>query len=71
MLNRYVALKIMAPELAADPEFVKRFKREASAAASLAHENLVGTSGNYLSEPQCGLWFSFWWFVSHGISWGG
>jgi predicted acyltransferase len=31
----------------------------------------MGTSGNYLSEPQCGLWFSFWWFVSHGISWGG
>ncbi|MBM4082662.1 MAG: serine/threonine protein kinase, partial [Planctomycetes bacterium] len=41
MLNRFVALKIMAPELAADPEFVKRFKREATAAASLMHENLV------------------------------
>jgi hypothetical protein len=41
MLNRFAALKIMAPELAADAEFVKRFKREATAAANLSHEHLV------------------------------
>jgi serine/threonine-protein kinase len=41
MLNRFAALKIMAPELAADPDFVARFKREAMAAASLSHQHLV------------------------------
>lgn len=40
-LNRLAALKIMAPELAADPDFVARFKREATAAASLSHPNIV------------------------------
>ena len=33
MLNRFVALKMMASELATDPEFVRRFKREANSAA--------------------------------------
>ncbi|MBM3890256.1 MAG: serine/threonine protein kinase, partial [Verrucomicrobia bacterium] len=41
MLNRFAALKMMAPELAADAEFVKRFKREATSAANLSHEHLV------------------------------
>ncbi|MBI5818586.1 MAG: DUF1080 domain-containing protein [Verrucomicrobia bacterium] len=40
-LDRLAALKIMAPELAADPDFVARFKREATAAASLSHPNVV------------------------------
>lgn len=40
-LNRLAALKIMASELAADPDFVARFKREATAAASLSHPNVV------------------------------
>jgi serine/threonine protein kinase/formylglycine-generating enzyme required for sulfatase activity len=40
-LDRLVALKVMATELAADPEFVARFKREATAAAALNHENIV------------------------------
>ena len=40
-LNRLVALKILAPHLAADAEFVVRFKREATLAASFNHPNLV------------------------------
>jgi len=40
-LDRLVALKIMATELAGDPDFVARFKREANAAAALNHQNIV------------------------------
>ncbi len=41
LLNRQVALKVMAPRLAADQNFVARFLREAAAAANLSHPNLV------------------------------
>jgi serine/threonine-protein kinase len=40
-LNRFIALKILAPHLAADAEFVARFTREATLAASLNHSNMV------------------------------
>jgi serine/threonine protein kinase len=40
-LDRQVALKVLSPELAADPEFVARFTREAYAAAQLSHHNVV------------------------------
>jgi serine/threonine protein kinase len=40
-LDRDVALKIMRKEKMANPEAVKRFRREIRAAASLAHENVV------------------------------
>lgn len=40
-LDRDVALKLLAPELAHDPEFVSRFTREAYAAAQLTHHNVV------------------------------
>jgi len=40
-LDRYVALKILREELAADAEFVKRFPIEAMAAAALSHPNIV------------------------------
>jgi eukaryotic-like serine/threonine-protein kinase len=36
-----VAVKIMHPSLAAEPELVKRFAREARLAAQLRHENIV------------------------------
>src|SRR2546426_83064 len=40
-LQRQVALKTLLPVLAADPEFVARFKREAQSAAALNHPNIT------------------------------
>ncbi len=40
-LDRQVAVKIMHPHLANDEEYVARFIREAKAAASLSHPNVV------------------------------
>ncbi|HON76344.1 MAG TPA: protein kinase, partial [Dermatophilaceae bacterium] len=40
-LEREVALKIMRSGLAADPEFVERFRQEARSAARLSHPGLV------------------------------
>src|SRR4051794_614356 len=40
-LNRTVALKLLAPELAKDPSFVARFEKEAAALAALSHPNIV------------------------------
>ena len=40
-LDRRVAVKVMHPHLAQDEEFISRFIREAKAAASLSHPNIV------------------------------
>lgn len=40
-LQRHVALKVLAPELAGDDISRQRFCREARAAASITHENVV------------------------------
>ncbi|HHV29054.1 Stk1 family PASTA domain-containing Ser/Thr kinase [Acetivibrio mesophilus] len=41
LLNRFVAVKILRQEFINDEEFLKRFKIEAQAAASLSHPNIV------------------------------
>jgi serine/threonine-protein kinase len=41
MLDRLVALKVIASSVAGDPTYVARFKREATAAAHLNHPNIV------------------------------
>ncbi|MDP4093849.1 MAG: Stk1 family PASTA domain-containing Ser/Thr kinase [Bacillota bacterium] len=41
LLNRFVAVKILRSDFTNDEEFVKRFRIEAQAAASLSHPNIV------------------------------
>lgn len=41
VLNRYVAIKFLKDEFTTDSEFIKKFKSEAQAAASLTHPNIV------------------------------
>jgi serine/threonine-protein kinase len=42
LLGRQVAVKLLHHHFAEDQEFVERFKREASSAAGLSHQNIVG-----------------------------
>lgn len=41
LLDRFVALKILAPEKQNDPQFAERFGREARVLAKLSHPNIV------------------------------
>src|SRR5262249_32901657 len=59
-LGRVVALKILPPDLAADPENLLRFKQEARAAARLDHDNIARVY--YFGEDQ-GLHFIAFEFV--------
>lgn len=50
-LNRSVAIKVLYEQFAGDPDFLRRFKREAKAAAKLSHPSIVnvydeGEEGN-------------------------
>ncbi len=41
LLNRMVTVKVLREQFASDQDFVRRFKREAQAVASLSHPNIV------------------------------
>ena len=56
LLNRFVALKTIAPGLVADPQFRERFKREAQSAAGLNHPNII-TVYDYESGDEGGITF--------------
>lgn len=49
-LNRSVAIKVLPDELAREPEFVRRFYAEASAAAKVVHPNVIPI--HYIGEDQ-------------------
>ena len=40
-LDRTVAIKLLRDEYADDPEFARRFQKEAQAVARLSHQNIV------------------------------
>ena len=55
-LDRFVALKTLQASISSDQEFIARFRREAKAAASLNHPNLVQV---YSAGETDGLhWFA-------------
>ncbi|MCC6739931.1 MAG: serine/threonine protein kinase [Planctomycetia bacterium] len=52
-LDRPVALKMMSDRLAGDPEFVKRFEKEAKAMAALSHANIVAVYNYGVDNGRC------------------
>ena len=53
-LNRVVAVKVLAPELASNPTARKRFSREAQAAAAVSHDHVVRIYAVHESQPSDG-----------------
>ncbi|MCL1630906.1 Stk1 family PASTA domain-containing Ser/Thr kinase [Sporolactobacillus sp. CPB3-1] len=51
ILDRFVAVKTLRPELADDEEFVRRFHREAESVTSLSHPNIVAIYD--IGEEDC------------------
>ena len=63
-LNREVAIKVLPPEVAGNPERLARFRREAHLLASLNHQNIAAIYGHSMvqrlprrmcrrSRPRC------------------
>src|SRR5690348_7635362 len=55
--GRRVALKLLAPELARDERFRRRFLRESELASRLHHPNIVETVGSG-EDPEHGLYLA-------------
>jgi hypothetical protein len=59
-LDRMVAVKILPPEVSADPAFAERFTREARALARLSHPNIIAVHdfgrASALPSPVLGRW---------------
>lgn len=53
-LDRLVAIKILSPTLAVEPDFVRRFERESTALAALSHPHIVSV---YDRGSANGHWF--------------
>lgn len=59
VLGRTVAVKVLHPQFAGDPDFVARFRQEAQSAANLSHPNIVNIydwgeqSGTYYIVMEC------------------
>jgi predicted Ser/Thr protein kinase len=58
-LARTVAVKVLPPQLAMDPEFVERFRQEAQTIAGLAHENIVHVYDIVEEENACFIVMEF------------
>jgi serine/threonine protein kinase len=52
-LDKTVAIKVLFPYLASDPSFIDRFQREAKAAASIQHDNVVNVIDFGETEGSC------------------
>ena len=51
-LQRYVAIKVLRPDLRDDPNFANRFRREAQLIASLHHPNIVQVHDFQIFQPE-------------------
>ncbi|HEX3015035.1 MAG TPA: Stk1 family PASTA domain-containing Ser/Thr kinase [Desulfobacteria bacterium] len=52
LLNRIVTIKVLRDQFASDEDFLKRFRREAQAVASLSHPNIVSVYDVGKDEEQ-------------------
>jgi serine/threonine protein kinase len=53
-LGRTVAIKLLRPDMARDPQFQARFKREAQAVAALNHPSIVAILCMTVPRPTSG-----------------